>query len=262
MTGPGSERMDDGPTLFARYAYAPNERGFCGPADHGALLEYGASQVVDPGLADLARGFNGAWPYLALIAQATGIGNPLAREVVEGYWLGTRVLDRIDMATLGNALHARFRPRMGKHWASLAETVPAGAVPCHSFHVFEVYPWTGLLESYRGGHPLHILDRCRIRWGRVAAVTGDEAVVRSRPLTWDGTRLSLGTPTTETVTRSLHGLGFVDDLRPGEWVALHWAWICDRLTPAQLTSLRRSTARQLAITNRRIGRPGVAMALS
>ena len=54
--------LTDGPTLFARYAYPPNERGYCGPADHRSLLEYGAARVVDPGLTQLAQGFASAWP--------------------------------------------------------------------------------------------------------------------------------------------------------------------------------------------------------
>jgi hypothetical protein len=37
--------------------------------------------------------------------------------------------------------------------------------------------------------------------------------------------------------------------KPGEWVALHWDWVCDRLDPDQLRALKRCTARQLAITN-------------
>lgn len=257
---PGSSPAD-GPTLFARYAYAPNERGYCGPADHRALLDYGATRTVDPGLEQLARGFAGAWPYLAFIAQATGLGDPLARRVVEGYWLGTSTLDGIDMQVFGRALEDRFRPVTGSSWTFLAEAIPAGAVPHHSFHVFEVYPWTGLLASYRGGHPLHVLDRCRIRWGQVVSSHGDQVVVRYQPLTWDGAALGLGPPETETATRAVGGVGFVDDLLPGEWVSLHWGWVCDRLTSTQLASLRRSTGRQLEITNRKAGHPGVAMTL-
>ncbi len=251
----------DGPTLFARYAYPPNQRGYCGPADHQQLLEYGAARVVDPGLEQLARGFAGAWPYLTFIASAVGIGDPLDRRVVSGYWLGTRLLDRIDMAVFGNALQDRFRPKTGSSWPFLAESIPAGAVPSHSFHVFEVYPWVGLLESYRGGHPLHILDRCRIRWGEVVTTSGDQVVVRSQPLEWDGGVLRLGPAIEETATRSLGGLGFVDDLRPGELVSLHWDWVCDRLDASQLADLRRSTAHQLRITNRTAGHPGPAMTM-
>ena len=53
--------------LFARYAYPPNLRGFCGPDDHQALLEYGTSGVVDPGLAELAKAFIGPMPYLKVM---------------------------------------------------------------------------------------------------------------------------------------------------------------------------------------------------
>lgn len=252
----------DGATLFARYAYAPNERGYCGPSDHRALLEYGAAGVVDGGLGQLARGFAGAWPYLELIAGATGLADPLDRRVVEAYWVGNRLLERVDMASFGAALTDRFRSRAGSSWGYLAESVPAGAVPHHSFHVFGIYPWVGLLGQSHRGEPLQILDRCRIRWGQVQSVTGDLVVLRYRPLTWDGRRLGLGAAVLETATRALDGLGFVDDLVAGEWVSLHWGWVCDRLSTRQLQALRRYTARQLEITNVRVAHPGPAAALS
>ena len=62
----------NGAQLFVRYAYPPNSRGSCGPPDSDALLHYGQSGVTDAGLRELAKGFAGAWPYLELIAGATG----------------------------------------------------------------------------------------------------------------------------------------------------------------------------------------------
>ncbi|MDP8958434.1 MAG: GntR family transcriptional regulator [Actinomycetota bacterium] len=258
---PGEKKAPgDGLLLFARYAYAPNERGYCGPADHRALLEYGSAGEVDPGLKQLALAFAGPWPYLQLIAGANGIGDPFDGRVVEAYWLGNQLLERIDMSVFGNALRDRFRRRSGRSWAHLAEAVPAGASPHHGFHVFEVYPWVGLLSSDRG-EPLEILDRCRIRWGQVVTTRGEQVVVRFRPLTWDGKELRLGSPQRETARRALDGMGFTDDLRPGEWVALHWEWVCDRLSRRQLANLRHYTLRQLDITNRKIGHPGPAAVL-
>lgn len=252
----------DGPTLFARYAYPPNERGYCGTSDPRELLEYGADRTVDGGLQEIARSFSGAWPYLALIARLTGIGDPLDRRVVHAYWVGNPLLDSIDMTEFGNALQQRFQPRTGSAWSHLAESIPLGAVPHHSFHVFEVYPWVGLLSADRGSTPLHVLDRCRIRWGQVETVIGDQAIVRCQPLTWDGVQLALGAPVAETATVKMDGYGFVDNLATGDWVALHWRWVCDRLTDYDLEHLRRASARQLQITNRKLGHPGPAMALS
>lgn len=255
---------DDGAglVLFARYAYPPNELGYCGPDDHRALLEYGAAGAADPGLAQLARSFTGPWPYLTLLAGAAGIADPFDRRVVEAYWVGNPLLDDVDMTEFGKTLMERFRPKAGKSWDHLAEAIPAGAVANHSFHVFGVYPWVGLLTSGRSPHPLHQLDRCRIRWGQVVSVSGDRVVVRFQPLAWDGTRLSLGAPEVETVTRALAGVGFVPHLSAGDWVSLHWDWVCDRIDQRQLADLRRYTGRQLEITNHRVAHSGPGMVLA
>lgn len=250
-----------GAILFARYAYPPNELGYCGPEDSAGLLQYGASRVTDPGLALLARGFAGAWPYLELIAAVTGTRDPLDRRVVEAYWLGSPLLDGIDMATFAESLRERFRHRAGKSWGNLAEAIPEGAVPNHSFHVFGVYPWVGLLDGQKGdSEPLTVLDRCRIRWGQVIATRGEEVDVLSRPLTYDGHDVGLGAPRAETARAARSGLAMVG-FRPGDWVSLHWGWVCDRLERRQLVNLRRGTLRQLAITNRRVVHSGPAAAI-
>jgi hypothetical protein len=246
-----------GAILFARYAYPPNELGYCGPPDNRALFEYGATQTVDRGLLQIAQGFNGAWPYLEFISRATGVESPLDRRVVEGYWLGGPLLDRIDMKTFGNALFDRFRKSTGtKGWGFLAEAIPEGAVPDHNFHVFGVYPWVGLLKTGRASTPLEHLDKCRIRWGQVVSVEGDQVTVLSRPLTYDGKDLGLGERRLETVRASVDGVAFLDAFRPGEWVSMHWNWVCDRLSRRQLHLLRRSLQRQLDITNHRVAHPG------
>ena len=248
--------------MFARYAYPPNERGYCGPPDHRELLGYAASGTVDAGLAVLARAFSGPWPYLTLLAGAAGVRDPFHRRVVEAYWVGNDLLERVSPAQFGRTMEDHHRRRAGSSWRFLAEGVPAGSVCHHSFHVFGVYPWVGLLAETQRGEPLEILDRCRIRWGRVLGTTGEHVVVESQPLTWDGRRLGLGAPIRETVQRGVDGTGFLDDLEVGEWVALHWSWVCDRLTRCQLADLKRYTARQLEITNDRVAHSGPGEAMS
>jgi hypothetical protein len=253
VTGVGGvapERIS-GAVLFGRYAYPPNELGYCGPDEHAQLLEQVAARVDDGDLRRLVRGFDGAWPYLELIAGAAGIGDPLDRRVVEAYWVGNELLDRVGSAAMGRSMQDRFSDRLTRRsFERLADTVPAGAVPHHSFHVFGVYPWLGLLRGGRVDEPLRVLDRCRIRWGQVSGSTDDGlARVRSRPLQWDGRRLYLGVPREESAVVALDGLGLSEPLRPGEWCALHWDWVCDRLNRRQLLALRRHTARQLDVVN-------------
>jgi hypothetical protein len=250
-----------GPLLFTRYAYAPNELGYCGPADHRAMLEYGAGGVVDGGLRELAQGFGGAWPYLQLIAGANRIPDPLDHRVVEAYWVGNELLDRVDLTAFGNSLAERFAGPAGRQWRSIAETIPAGGTAHHSFHVLCVYPWVGMLGDGRGGdRPLQVLDQCRIRWGQVVSVAGSKVVVRSRPLCYERRQLRLGMERTETATAAVDGLGFATDLRAGEWVSLHWRWVCDRLTSRQLRFLQGHTARTLQMVNERLSYPGPAAA--
>jgi hypothetical protein len=244
-----------GPVLFARYAFPPNSHGFCGPADSGGFFEHGVAGVDDGGLRALARQFAGAWPYLQLIAGATGLDDPLDRRVVEAYWVGSPRLDRVGTRAVGDSMEDRFRYVTGARFGSLTEGVLAGGVPHHSFAVLCIYPYTGLLtDGRKAASALAVLDRCRIRWGRVLAVQGDQVVVRSSPLTWDGDVLALGEPRTETVVQSVDGVGMVGGVTPGDWVSLHWEWVCDRLTGAQVARLRRFTERHLAIVNDRTTR--------
>ena len=77
------------------------------------------------------------------------------------------------------------------------------------------------------------------------------AVVRSRPLSWDGRRLVLGLPRPERVRVASAGLGLAAPLAVGDWCALHWDWVCDVLSPARLAALQHYSARQLDLVNSR-----------
>lgn len=236
-----------GPVLFARYAYPPNALGYCGPADARALLEYADAATVDGGLIELAQRFEGAWPYLALIAAAAGIPDPLDRRVVEAYWLGGRLLERVPPALLAAHVDERFRRWLQPGQAGdLAESAAHDGRPHHLFHVFAVYPWVGMLRAGHTIEPLHVLDSCRIRWGTVLDVVGDDAVISSRPLVWTGHDLVLGPPRPERVRVRHEGYGLAMGVRPGDVVSAHWDWICDVLAPHQTARLARSTAEQLA----------------
>ena len=252
----------DGPLLFVRFAYPPNALGYCGPDADDVLLEYAHSGSTDPGLRRLARGFSGAWPYLETIAHANGLADPLDPRVVEAYWIGNRLLDAVDEVWLGRSIEERFRPIAGRDWPRLDAIVQQSPRPHHNFHVFCIYPWVGLLRTGATDHALHVLDRCRVRWGRVRAVGAATAEVDSSPLTWDGHRLGLGPPQPETVTLAHDGYSLTPTPAPGDLVACHWDWVCHRLTPRQTRHLRAETATQLHLVNHGLAIPPPAAALT
>lgn len=109
-----------------------------------------------------------------------------------------------------------------------------------------------MLRFERAIDPLRVLDRCRIRWGEVVEAVSGRALVRIRPLTFDGNILSLGSEVIEEVVLAREGLGFLSDARPGDHVSLHWDWVCERLTPRQLIALKRVTTSALSQANRLI----------
>jgi hypothetical protein len=238
-----------GPLLFARYAYPPNALGYCGADETRALLEYGAAGASDGGLAELARTFEGAWPYLTLIAAANRIADPLDPRVVEAYWVGNGLLRRVRQDDLARHLEDRFSPRIGRSWQGLLPAVGAGAVPHHSFHVFAVYPWLGLMRTGVVDQPLHVLDQCRTTPALVHSVDGDRLRVLARGLDWDGRNLRLGTSAAREVRWRDDGLSLVGAIAPGDWVSIHWDFVCDRLTRGAAATLERVTRSVLASVN-------------
>ncbi|HEX8024936.1 MAG TPA: DUF6390 family protein [Candidatus Limnocylindrales bacterium] len=239
-----------GPVRFARYAFGPNRLGYCGPDEAPELFAQATSGRDDARLRALARQFEGAWPYLELIAATSGRPDALDAAVVQSYWLGGGLLGSVRPRDIGDSIEARFRPRLDPAgWRWLATKPEAGAVPVHAFHVLDVFPRVGLLRSGQTDRALEVMDSCRIRWGRVEARDGDWLVTRTVPLELVDGRLRLGAPRRERVRGWSDGHGFVDDVRPGDIISIHWDWACERLDAPSLAALQRSTRDELAIAN-------------
>ena len=259
-SAPTTEPMNDaGAAMFARYAYPPNELGYCGPGDGRDLLEYvsAAADVTRPVGLDMvgrARAFDGASPYLEYLATTAGAESIMDQRVVEAYWVGNDLLRAGDAATFAGAVRAAFAGQLGADWPALAPDARPHPLPHHSFHVFTIYPWVGVLRRTGADAALSVLDRCRIRWGLVEAVDGDAVDVQCQPLTWDGATLGLGAPRPERARLASAGRSLATGVRRGKWVSLHWDWVCDELNAAQLAALIDATERQLTITNRATSR--------
>lgn len=248
-----------GPALFVRYAYPPNERGYCGPSDTDALL-LGRSSEPDAGFVEIAKAFTGAWPYLELIAGCTGIPDPLDRRVVEAYWVGNHLLDQVGTEALGTSMEELFQRSLGGQFSSATAGVETGGLPHHSFHVFCVYPWVGLLDNDRmHAHALNVVDKCRIRAAEVVEIAGNRVVVESHPLTYDGGRLDFGPVVREIATGVVDGPGQIAGLAVGDLVSVHWDWICDRLTESGVRELQRQTEHHLRIVNDRVQTSGARL---
>lgn len=159
------------------------------------------------------------------------------------------------------SLDERFARRAGSAFVNVANAVPEGGVPHHSFHVFAVYPWLGLLRSGMRGPALDVIDRCRVRWGRVLSVDEDMAVVRTPRLAFENDRLRLTGATDVHVRRFVSQGEGEDTPKVGDLVSVHWDWICETLTPVRARRLIRYTIGNLDAVNA-LSLPGPAIAAS
>lgn len=237
-----------GERLFARYAFSPNELGYCGPAGAAALAAAARGDEVAVDLRAIAAQFSGAWVYQVIIARMLG-ADPLDPAVVRGYWTGTAATESLDRDEFWSRLLAVIGPRAGAYWRHLDDALAVEASASHAFHVLGVYPWTRLLDTGMP-EPLHVLNSCCIRPGLVVDRVGDALLVEADALVVSGGGLRWVAAEPETVTAP-----FDVDIAPGETVALHWGAACDRLTPDEAGLLRSRLQRQADLVGRR-GVPG------
>ena len=223
-------------TLFDQYAYPPNELGYCGPTDGGGAFA----------LAARAKEFDGAWPYLAAIAEAVGVNDPLDEEVVSSYWVGGPALTKVDPAALLIRLRTSFKGQVTGLLDAL-EPQP-GVLAHHSFHVFVVYPWVRFLDR-DAATALGVMQDCRIRWGTVESVDGEHAMIASSPLRLDDGKLRLGELQHERVQWKKADLSLAPAPTQGCTVAAHWNWVCATLDADQLVALETATQATLDLVN-------------
>ncbi len=233
--------------MFARYAYAPNALGYCGPPDPAALTS-GSRERIEA----MAKQFSGAWPYLQVLSKMTGIADPLDHRLVESYWLGGGVGAELDATEFIAELLAIIGPQAGHYWAHLNPQLRCEVAANHCFHVLGVYPWSRLLGKGIAEQPVNVLDNCRITWGTVLSRDGDDVEVSCRRLIWDGHALALSEPSARRLDVWADGYSAVADVAAGDTVAIHWSRVCGRLGPEQARTLADATARQLRVTNRRL----------
>ncbi|MGH2703821.1 MAG: DUF6390 family protein [Actinomycetota bacterium] len=240
-------QSSEGLLLFVQYAFMPNRLGYCGGNDNALLFDHAVAGDADPKLAPFLARFTGAFPYLRTIAEANGIADPFDRRVVEAYWIGNGLLERVPASLLTRSLEDRFGSQLtGRVREIVLRKAPEGAKAHHFFHVVDVYRH---LEPEIG---LTAMDSCRVSWGRVRAVDGPRLIAERRPLELRDGRLALGGARPEEIVHSVDGKGFTASVGPGDWVSIHWGWACEVLDDRKLANLVRVSHQHLEVSNRTI----------
>jgi Family of unknown function (DUF6390) len=238
-----------GALRFGRYAFPPNRLGYCGPPDHKALLEYVASGEADGGLLELARRFDGAYPYLQLIAHANGTDDAFDDRVVEAYWVGNELLASVVPAAMQEHAGERFAARMRRDEYRWLLSKLDVAHPHHNFHVFEIYKRAGLNGDPGAAVAIGAMDSCRVSWGTVKSAEAGQLLIERQPLALVRGKLALGAAELRSISGETGGLGFVGGAKPGDVVSVHWDWACEVLSTSALSRLQAVTHRYMALSN-------------
>lgn len=241
--------MNSGLLRCAKYAFSPNQLGYCGPNKNRDLFEYCQTQAADAGLNNILKDFQTLYPYLSFIAKENQLQNPFCQAVVDAYWLGNNLLDGITLNNFYRHLTdtLQLKKKLSKRLFNLVfANFKKPATPHHNFHVFNIWQRTGNLAAL---HTIETMDKCRISWAKVKQVLPNGYEVNYQPLTVNSStnQLDLAVPAKKIVVK-----GFVDQAKIGDWISLHWDWPCEMLTNSQVFNLKQYTEKMLGLTDKLI----------
>lgn len=92
---------------FIRYGFTPNRLRYRG-GENRLGLDHAVEKVIAGGLEGHRAKFTGALPYLKLFGRASGIADPFDPRVVDAYWIGNNLLDRVEVRQLYDSPLERF----------------------------------------------------------------------------------------------------------------------------------------------------------
>ena len=222
----------DGSLYHLRFGFPPNHFHYCGPRDSRAILDYLKAGKTDEGLRQLLEKFRGAVPYLKFIAQENKIKDPFDRRVVEAYWVGNDLLKNCNLQRFYNELENRFHTLVSKKTlVEMLGKVPLGSRPHHSFHVIHIFSQTGgMLKMFQPS--LTLMNNCLIRPGKIKLkIKNKELKIKTQKLKIVNHSIKF-VPSIETA-RVLDSTKF----KKGDLVAIHWGWICDKISSSQQIQL-------------------------
>jgi hypothetical protein len=237
----------EGLILAARYSLMPSKLEICtSRGKYRVLLRFLTSPTTinKEEAREVLKSLPVCYPYLELIAKTNNISNPFDVAVVQAYFVGSKLTEKVS---LGEATKKTIKESFGrigfldqKEMEERIKSLPEDFKPHHNFHTFCLGSVTGKVAPIP-----EILDLCRISWGEVIKITANEVLLRYRPL-----RASkkggyfLGEVIEKRIRRKTPPL--FPFIGVGDIVTLHWNQLCQVIDQGQLRYLRRYTLQALS----------------
>ncbi|MCX6738604.1 MAG: DUF6390 family protein [Candidatus Parcubacteria bacterium] len=233
----------------SRYAFGPNRLHYCGPDKNSEIFSHISEGEAGEGLTELLTQFETMYPYLSHIAEANNIQDPLSDKVVEAYWIGNSLLERVSKQKLYEHLRdkLRLKDKLGaKSFDLVTEKIGQGALPHHSFHVLDIWKRTGKEERE---HSIENISECLVQVGKIISVSGPFIIVETEPVLYEKGKLTIGMPIQKNILRQLESDYDIEQLKSGDLVSIHWSVICEKITQRQAENLRKYTKRHIELAN-------------
>lgn len=226
---------ESGAKLAVLYGHIPCRLGLCGPKDKGKkdIIEkfLKGEKILTMQVENILREFKGAYAYYKLIANANKIANPFDYRVVEAYWLGNSLLNKVRAIHLKEMMRMEFLP-LGHLPEEKIKKITTGSIAHHNFHVLTIGSVTGTLKETESS-----LELCRVSWGKAESVGEKVIIVSLRPLKF-GEKISLGSPVKKTIKWDKNILPII---KKGDWVSIHWGTAIGKLSERQVDNIEKYT---------------------
>ena len=239
----------DGVFLCSRYAYPPNSLSLCGPDKHQELKHYSVTAAIDRGSTGILQNFSTLYPYLCLIAYKNNIHDPFDPAVIEAYWLGNRLLEKVKPAEFADLLKDKFmlKKMKPKEMSRVFYFFPKRPFPNHSFHVLALWRRTGHLDI---PHTLETMDACLINWGKILGFDGNQSIkIETQKLEFLKGNMCFKKKIIRTIDFQGKDDILKDNLRKGDYISYHWGYFCQKLSLRQLNNLKYFTRYSLNVIN-------------
>jgi len=249
--------------VAALYGFRPHMLGLCGPKEaleQRLLLKFLQGKLSHRQILPVIKKFKGAYPYYCLIAKKNKIRTgPFNKKVVEAYWIGNKLLDKVTTDDLKKMVKENFSGPglLNKNKAAKkAGKISAGSKPHHSFHVLVIGSVTGSVD-FRN---TKLKDLCRVGWGKVIKKfkvprprpirqPADEGgqnskfkvLVEYQPLVGEK-KIKLGKPIKKEI---IWDKEITPSLKIGDFVSFHWNWLVQILNQEDVINLKKYTLNTL-----------------
>lgn len=235
----------DGLRLATSFGLAPNRLGYCGTQiskKQKILREFVYTGKKEQETRKIISGFEGAYNYYCLIARKNGIKDPLNKKVVEAYWIGNKLLEKVSGEDIKKMILKRFAVPGLLDRAEAEERIKkisSKAKPHHSFHVFILGTVTGKIDL----NTTKLKDVCRVGWGKVLELENrgskPKAIVAYKPIV-KGYKFGK-----EKKIEIRWDKKIIPELKIGDWVAFHWREVSMVLTGENIKNLEKYTLNSL-----------------